>query len=279
MAQAQINFSNTSIYPYKQKGVKWSQNPPQMTIISLNEISRENAKHNTEECSLHSQVVGSITKINIRIPLIKYIDHIKKHFGGRSYQLKVELFNMNSSEDIAIKKINMEVSKYFMYLYVDTYIILNTSDKICLSIYMINTLDHNMTHCDNFYEIDNYIACKRSYHKLRQSYKNFLLKQKKNEYELFESSESSESNSESESCSDDDNEDDTKSESESDSDNNSNEEYDKNKVKYISEAYLITDFYFDVADLCDIRNDVVTLKEFFTQAILQYFISQVDDDN
>lgn len=281
-----------------------------------------------------TDVHGKLRKIVIKIPIIKYIAHIKKHFNEKPFQLKIDIFCLNQTSTLPIKKQTMSISQYYIHITLLVNIPLVVDNKIYMSIYMVDKLTQLVSHeYDNmddlfdwtyeFYQISDLIVSQTKYEELKKKYNIYLESCPSKHKDMTEKDtdtteeaidtieETTDTDDEKDTSDTDTNDEDT---SDEDTENDeTKEDTEKNRdpsdasfifgtlsyhgdgcssdQKYIDDSddlrssdssiskkedsqvpYFITDFYFDVADLIDCKNNIVTLKDFFTQSIVQYFI-------
>ena len=234
-----------------------------------------------KECLIKSDI--EMKKIKIKIPIIKYIDHIKKHFHDKPYQLKIEVYRLNGSREIEIKEQSLSISKYYINIALSVNVQLNIGEKIYLSIYMVDKLrqlmDSKYDSMDDLFDwtyefekISHLLVSKEAYKTLKLGY----LKLTK-----FEGHDPIDSENTSQSV--------NQKISESSiiyrADKFRSENIDdlgdslKSSDSCISgredPVYFITDFYLDQADIEISDRNAITLKDFFTQSIIQYIISKI----
>ena len=197
-------------------------------------------------------------KIKIKIPIIKYIDHIIKCCKSNPYQLRIELYRSSQLDSIKIKAQTINISQYHININLSVDIRLNVNEKIYLSIYMVNSPNSVKDFLDwllEFEKIRHFLISNESYKQFKINYYKSL----ENCPDLPEQmSDHEESNNET-----------------IDFDKNDDlaESFEENEDDKELPVYFIADFYFDQADLTYENHNTITLKDFFTQSIVQYIIS------
>lgn len=252
-----------------------------------------------------------LKKIKIKIPIIKYIEHIKKHFNDKPFNLKIDLYTNNDMNNTFVTNKTMKISTYYIHIDLVVDISLNTFTKIYLSIYMIDRLkewsNDKYNHMDDlfdwtyeFYKISDLLISKTKYLCLKNNYLKADMKtlndsqpEKDNEQEDIEYEEDNEHNKEDIGTDSDDlneiknkltfigNNCDTSVIFQSHEDMKEKyiddlgdfEQSSKLSILTPKEAYLITDFFFDIDDIIDDIDGIVTLMDFFTRSYIQYIIN------
>ena len=244
-----------------------------------------------------------IKKIKIIIPIIKYIDHIKKYFNDRPYQLKIELYCLNQQRGFLIKSKELTIKKYYIEIKLTVNIGMNICEKIYLSIYMIDKLTQ-MTNqyyqslndlfdwTYEFHKISDLLISDEKYTQFKNKYRKYIESQDINQ-KLNHFSNSSLSSDEqsfgSDSFTFSSNEESMFSDSIEETEDDVNQFTDlifrrsENKEKNTDKQaiYFIADFFIDNADLNDNVDEtepndcdkIITLKDFFTQSSIEYHIS------
>ena len=250
-----------------------------------------------------------IKKIKIIIPIIKYVDHIKKYYNDRPYQLIIELYCIDQQEAFSIKNKELTIKKYHIEIKLVVNICMNISEKIYLSIYMIDkftqmtnqyytSLNDLFDWTYEFHKISDLLVSEEKYNKLKNKYRKYIesqdINQKLNHFssaslscddESFGSSSFSFSSDEESMFSD--NSEETSNDLD-DINQSQDLHFHQTHKKEINEKntdkqaiYFLADFFLDNADLNDNeeknekendRSKIITLKDFFTQSSIEYHI-------
>ena len=224
---------------------------------------------------------GKLKKIKIRIPIIKYINDSRKNKKSTLGQLVCNIYYLNQSRQIKIKNCIYSYDEYYIYINLQVNIPLNSAEKIYLSVMITDTQNYDPL----ITQLTHLLKSSSDYQKYLNKYQIYLSTQLGVKNDDSESESESDSDSDSESESDNDKEDikDNYTENKKDEDDGIENESIEDDDMVLSEnssisdledgnISLITDFYLDIADLSEYKNQKIILKDFFTQSIIQYNI-------